>query len=201
MIAPRLPIAGMVLVLTLAACRREPPPPPAPTGPTAEELAQMRADSIARARSRQDSIAAANTAAERARAESERLAAAQRTMRTALEARIHFDYDRSEILSDSESVLREKLDILRANPEVRLRIEGHADERGSTEYNLALGSRRAESARQFLSGFGLDADRFATVSFGEERPLVSQSDEEAWAQNRRAEFIITGGGEELRPPS
>ena len=201
MIAPRLPIAGMVLVLTLAACRREPPPPPAPTGPTAEELAQMRADSIARARSRQDSIAAANTAAERARAESERLAAAQRTMRTALEARIHFDYDRSEILSDSESVLREKLDILRANPEVRLRIEGHADERGSTEYNLALGSRRAESARQFLSGFGLDADRFATVSFGEERPLVSQSDEEAWAQNRRAEFIITDGGEELRPPS
>ena len=201
MIAPRLPIAGMVLVLTLAACRREPPPPPAPTGPTAEELAQMRADSIARARSRQDSIAAANTAAERARAESARLAAAQRTMRTALEARIHFDYDRSEILSDSESVLREKLDILRANPEVRLRIEGHADERGSTEYNLALGSRRAESARQFLSGFGLDADRFATVSFGEERPLVSQSDEEAWAQNRRAEFIITDGGEELRPPS
>jgi peptidoglycan-associated lipoprotein len=201
MIAPRLPIAGMVLVLTLAACRREPPPPPAPTGPTAEELAQMRADSIARARSRQDSIAAANTAAERARAESERLAAAQRTMRTALEARIHFDYDRSEILSDSESVLREKLDILRVNPEVRLRIEGHADERGSTEYNLALGSRRAEGARQFLSGFGLDADRFATVSFGEERPLVSQSDEEAWAQNRRAEFIITDGGEELRPPS
>jgi len=200
MIAPRLPIAGMVLVLTMAACRREPPPPPAPTGPTAEELAEMRADSIARARTRQDSIAAANAAAERARAESERLAAAQRTMRTALEARIHFDYDRSEILSDSEPVLREKVDILRANPGVRLRIEGHADERGSTEYNLALGSRRAESARQFLSGFGLDADHFATVSFGEERPLVSQSDEEAWAQNRRAEFIITGGGGELQPP-
>ena len=133
-------------------------------------------------------------------AEAERLAAAQRTMRTALEARIHFDYDRSEILSDSEPVLSEKVDILRANPGVRLRIEGHADERGSTEYNLALGSRRAESARQFLSGFGLDADRFATVSFGEERPLVSQSDEEAWAQNRRAEFSITGGGGELQPP-
>ena len=74
-----------------------------------------------------------------------------------------------------------------------MRLEGHADERGSTEYNLALGSRRAESVRDFLSGFGISADRLMTTSFGEERPLVSSSDETSWAQNRRVEFSITGG--------
>ena len=78
-------------------------------------------------------------------------------------------------------------------PTVRLRFEGHADERGSTEYNLALGSRRAESVRDFLSGFGIMANRFTTTSFGEERPAVNRMDESAWAQNRRVEFVITGG--------
>jgi len=158
----------------------------------------MRADSVARARA--DSIATAEAAAERARAEAERLAAAQRALRTALEAMVNFDYDESEIRPDAESVLREKVDILRANPSVRLAIEGHADERGSTEYNLALGSRRAESVRTFFTGFGLDAGRFQTSSRGEEEPLVNRSDEAAWAQNRRSEFTIMGGGGDLVPP-
>ena len=94
----------------------------------------------------------------------------------------------------------EKVDILRANPNVTVRVEGHADERGSTEYNLALASRRADAVKTFFTGFGLDADRFPTVSYGEERPLVNRSDEAAWAQNRRAEFVITGGGGALTPP-
>ena len=199
MSAPRLAFAAMVLVVaTSSACRKEPPPPPAPTGPTAEELAQMRADSIARAR--QDSIAAAQAAAGRARAEAERMAAAQRAMRTTLEALVHFDYDRADIRPDAESVLREKVDILRANPGVRTTIVGHADERGSTEYNLALGARRSESVKTFFTGFGLDEDRFVTSSRGEEEPLVNRSDEAAWAQNRRAQFIITAGGAELVAP-
>ena len=199
MSAPRLAFAAMVLVVaTSSACRREPPPPPAPTGPTAEELAQMRADSIASAR--QDSIAAVQAAAERARAEAERMAAAQRAMRTTLEALVHFDYDLADIRPDAESVLREKVDILRANPGVRTTIVGHADERGSTEYNLALGARRSESVKTFFTGFGLDEDRFVTSSRGEEEPLVNRSDEAAWAQNRRAQFIITAGGAELVAP-
>ncbi len=199
MTAPRFSVAAVILVMTMAACRREPPPPPAPTGPTAEELAaQARADSIARAR--QDSIAAMQAAAERARAEADRLAGMQRGLMTTLEARVHFDYDRSDIRPDAEGALREKVDILRANPALRLRVEGHADERGSTEYNLALASRRAESVRTFFTGFGLEGDRFATVSYGEERPLVARSDEAAWAQNRRAEFVITGGGGQLQSP-
>ena len=199
MSAPRLAFAAMVLVVaTSSACRKEPPPPPAPTGPTAEELAQIRADSIASVR--QDSIAAAQAAAGRARAEAERMAAAQRAMRTTLEALVHFDYDRADIRPDAESVLREKVDILRANPGVRTTIVGHADERGSTEYNLALGARRSESVKTFFTGFGLDEDRFVTSSRGEEEPLVNRSDEAAWAQNRRAQFIITAGGAELVAP-
>ena len=76
---------------------------------------------------------------------------------------------------------------------VRLRIEGHADQRGSTEYNLALGQRRAEAVRAFLANYGIDPDRFTTVSYGKERPLVEGEDEEAWSRNRRAEFGIIGG--------
>lgn len=200
MSASRLAFAAMVFVVaTSSACSKEPPPPPpAPTGPTAEELAQMRADSIASAR--QDSIAAAQAAAGRARAEAERMAAAQLAMRTTLEVLVHFDYDRADIRTDAESVLREKVDILRANPGVRTTIVGHADERGSTEYNLALGARRSESVKTFFTGFGLDEDRFVTSSRGEEEPLVNRSDEAAWGQNRRAQFIITAGGAELVAP-
>ena len=113
---------------------------------------------------------------------------------------MNFDYDEAAITSQAEGILRPKADILRANSAVRITIQGHTDERGSTEYNLALASRRADSVRQFFTAFGLDAGRFVTVSFGEERPLVNRSDEAAWAQNRRAEFVITGGGGELTEP-
>ena len=188
----RFAIPVLVVSLALAACRRDPPPPPAPTGPTAEELARMRADSIARAEAA--ARAAAEAAAQReAEARAQRMAAARAT----LEEMVFFDYDMSEIRSDAQGVLRQKIEVLRASPQVQLRIEGHADERGSTEYNLALGSRRADSVRQFLANFGLAAGRFATVSYGEERPMVAGSSESAWARNRRAEFAITAGADQI----
>ncbi len=115
------------------------------------------------------------------------------TARETLEAVVLFEYDESDITPAAERLLRAKLPILRSSPTLRLRLEGHADERGSTAYNLALGNRRAESAREFLSGFGISGDRITTTSFGEERPAVNRSDEAAWAQNRRVEFVITGG--------
>ena len=198
MTAPRLSVAAMLMVVTLAACRRDPPPPPAPTGPTAEELARMRQDSIDAANAR--AAAEEQARRDRERADADRLAAAQRTLRTALEAMVNFEYDEADITSEAQGILREKVDILRANPAVSLRIVGHADERGSTEYNLALGARRAESVRTFFPGFGLEGGRFQTSSLGEEQPLVNRSDEAAWAQNRRAEFTITGGGGTLTPP-
>ena len=112
---------------------------------------------------------------------------------------VFFDFDMSEIRDDAAAVLRQKVAILRASPQVRLRIEGHADERGSTEYNLALGNRRAEAVRQFLTGFGLAQNRFEIVSFGEGRPLQQGSNEAAWARNRRGQFVITAGATAINP--
>jgi len=112
--------------------------------------------------------------------------------RATLEVVVRFDFDEAAITAETDQLLREKLPILRSSPGFTLRLEGHADERGSIEYNLALGSRRAESVRDFLTSQGISEDRLTTTSFGKERPLVDRSDPEAWAQNRRVEFVITG---------
>lgn len=176
---------------------------PEPQGPTPEEIEAMRQDSINAARqAREDSIRRAREAEEAAaRSEAERIRAETAAARDILEQRIHFDYDRSAITSAGEQVLMRKLGVLRANPDVRIRIAGHADERGSVEYNLALGQRRAEAAKNFLTGYGIDASRIETVSFGEDRPLVNASNDNAWAQNRRDEFTILAGGDPLRNPA
>lgn len=189
-------ISVLVAGVLLGACKKEAPPPPAPTGPTAEELERMRQDSIAEERARQDSIRAAEEA--KRRAEEERRRAIERTREMLLEM-VFFDFDKYDIRPDAERVLLEKVEILRQNSQVHVRLEGHADERGSNEYNLALGQRRAASVQQFLESYGLDAGRFTTISYGEERPLVAESNEEAWARNRRVEFIVTAGGDELVP--
>lgn len=197
MIVRRFAVPVLAATLLLAACHKAPPPPPAPTGPSEAELARMRADSIAKVRA----AAEAAAAAERAKREEEaRQRRAMAEARAALEAMVFFDFDKSEIRPDMEPILRAKVDVLRASPQVQLRIEGNADERGSTEYNLALGERRAESVRQYLVGFGLPESRFSVVSWGEERPLVQGHDEAAWAKNRRAEFVITAGANAINPP-
>jgi peptidoglycan-associated lipoprotein len=113
---------------------------------------------------------------------------------------IHFDYDKALIRGGDAAVLDQKVAILQANPALRIRISGHCDERGSDEYNLALGNRRATASKQYLVSHGIDAGRIETVSYGEERPIASGHDEEAWAQNRRDEFEILSGGENLKQP-
>ena len=117
-----------------------------------------------------------------------------------LAAMIHFDYDKANIRSNDAGTLDEKVAILQANPNLRIRIHGHCDERGSDEYNLALGNRRAQSGKQYLVSHGIDAGRIETQSWGEERPLVDGHDESAWSQNRRDEFEIIGGGDALVRP-
>ena len=166
---------------------------PAPTGPTPEELAaeQRRQDSIRAYNEEQARLLAEMEAAERENAR--RAAAARNTLMQA----VYFDYDESNIRTDTETSLRAKMEILRANPGVMLRMEGHADERGTSEYNIALGNERAESVIQFLTGFGISADRFTSVSYGEERPAMQGSNEDAWALNRRVEFVITAGGDAI----
>ena len=183
-------VTAIAATFVLSACGGSPPPPPSPMGPTQAEI-DARNDSIAAARAAEN----ARTAAEReaARREQERMNRARDQARRTLEVAVQFEYDESDITAAAERILRAKLPILRAGTTLRMRFEGHADERGSTEYNLALGSRRAESVLNFLTGFGIMANRFTTTSFGEERPAVNRSDEAAWAQNRRVVFVITSG--------
>ena len=191
-------VVPILAALVVGACSSDPPPPPAPTGPSEEELAQRRADSIAAARAEAERRAAEERAAREAEAARRR---AVDNARETLQAMVFFDYDESDIRDDAASVLRRKVEVLRASPQVQIRIEGHADERGSTEYNLALGNRRAQAVKDFLTGFGLADSRFTIVSYGEEQPLVNQSNEAAWAQNRRAEFEITAGANAINPPN
>lgn len=157
----------------------------------------------------QDSIDAANRAraeaAERARREAEARAAAEaaaalNAARAAFAMAIYFDYDKSDLRADARQALDAKLPLLRANAAVRIRISGHTDERGSDEYNIALGQRRAAAAKRYLVDNGIAADRIDVVSFGEDRPAATGSDESAHSQNRRDEFEIIVGGETLRLP-
>jgi len=190
-------------VLAGSSCGGNPPPQnTTPAVDTAAENQRIR-----------DSINAANAEAERqAAAERDRIAAQRRAdslaalaragdeVRSTLAAMIHFDLDKSNIRSGDMGALDQKVAILQANPELKIRIGGHCDERGSDEYNLALGNRRAQSAKQYLVSHGIDASRIETQSWGEERPLVDGHDENAWSQNRRDEFEVTSGGDNIHRP-
>jgi peptidoglycan-associated lipoprotein len=101
-----------------------------------------------------------------------------------------FDYDKADIRTDARDALSQTAQFLRSYPQLKVVIEGHCDERGSTEYNLALGDRRSASAKQYLVSLGIPADRMETVSYGKERPFCSASTEECWQQNRRAHIIM-----------
>jgi peptidoglycan-associated lipoprotein len=183
-------VCALVPLAALGACKKRPQTAPTPDGDTTIVTGNDGANA--------DSIRLANEAADRERAERDR-AERERVERETSGARevlteiVFFEYDSDEIGGEAEDKLRLKAAVLAANPNVRLRIEGHADQRGSTEYNLALGQRRAEAVRAFLANYGIDPDRFTTVSMGKERPLVEGDDEESWARNRRAEFAIAGG--------
>jgi peptidoglycan-associated lipoprotein len=185
--------APLLLVpLVMAGCRKKPATNPEPYTST---TVTNNGDAD---RARADSIAAANEAAARAerdRLDRERRAreAATSSAREALTAIIFFQYDSDEITADAEQKLDSKAAVMRANPGLRLRIEGHCDQRGSTEYNLALGQRRAEAVRAYLVNLGIDGSRLSTISYGEERPLEEGDSDEAMARNRRAEFTVAGG--------
>ena len=186
----RLVVAlALVAVVGITGCRRAAPEAaPAP-------VTQSTDDGSARARA--DSIAAAELA--RRQAEERELRAQMARAQEVLSNVVHFEYDSDELSADARANLDEKIRILNANPAVRIRIEGHCDERGTDEYNLVLGRRRAEQAKRYLTDRGIDASRIETMSFGRERPIAQGSGEEAWSQNRRDDFNIVAGGENLRP--
>ncbi len=151
--------------------RQETPPPP-PPAPKSD-----------------DSDRLAREAAERLRA-----------LRADIGVMINFDFDKADVRAADQANLDRKAAILGANPGVKLRISGHADERGSDEYNLALGNRRGAAAKRYLTSKGVDESRLEVVSYGEERPLDPGHTEDAWAKNRRDEFEITAGGDQLVAP-
>ncbi len=102
-----------------------------------------------------------------------------------------FDYDKSDLRDDARTALAADADWLKKNRTIQFLIEGHCDERGNSEYNLALGDRRANAAKEYLVSLGVDASRVRTVSYGKERPFCTQSTEDCWQQNRRAHFLVT----------
>ena len=114
-------------------------------------------------------------------------------LRQELGVMVYFDVAQAQIQTDGQAILDRKVAILNANPAVRIRITGACDERGSDQYNEALGERRAAAVKQYLTGKGIDVARLDQVSNGEKDPVDSGSDEAAWAQNRRAEFVIVSG--------
>ena len=103
---------------------------------------------------------------------------------------IYFDFDKSNIKQDQRSRLEKNAGFLKQNPAVKIRIEGNCDERGTSEYNMALGERRALSAKTYLENLGVHGDRLHAISYGEEKPLLHGHDEFSWAQNRRDDFIL-----------
>jgi len=103
---------------------------------------------------------------------------------------VFFDFDRYDLSADARGVLRSNADWLKSNPSVRIDIEGHCDERGTNEYNLALGAKRAQAAREYLVSLGIAPGRLTTTSYGEEIPVCQAHSEDCWQQNRRARFVI-----------
>jgi peptidoglycan-associated lipoprotein len=199
-------VLALASVVAMDGCRGSPPPPPPEPAVDTAALRRAREDSIrmeqeraeaaaaeARRRAAQDSIDRARAAEESARRDSEML-------RSTIATAIGFDFDRSDLRDDAKATLDAKIPILLANSNVTIRVAGHADERGSSEYNLALGQRRAAAAKRYLVERGVAEARIETTSFGEERGVCTDSNEGCWSQNRRDEFEITAGGPMLTRP-
>src|SRR5512135_792842 len=181
-----LVLMGFGVALVAACAKKAPEVAPAPQ-PNADSLAaaeRARADSIAADSARRAQEEAERIARQRAADSAAAVAAAAAEVRNTLVAMIHFDFDKSNIRPDDAAALDQKVAILTANPELRIRISGHCDERGSDEYNLALGNRRSTAAKSYLVSHGIDASRIETASYGEERPVAMGHDEASWAQNR-----------------
>jgi peptidoglycan-associated lipoprotein len=186
----RLGVMALMVVATLAAChKKKPAEQPTPTTqPGTSTTPTTTRDTAAENAAAREAVAreAASRVTEAAKA--------------TLTEMIFFEYDQADISAEAQDVLNKKVAILRANPNVTLRVDGHADERGTVEYNLALSLRRANAVRDYMTGFGIDVSRLEVTGFGEERPLDPSSGESAWAKNRRAEFQVTRGGDNMVAP-
>ena len=163
-----LKFAAMASVVLIAGCTTKPQataeaPPPASTGPMTTET--------------QSSI----------------VAGSEQDLKVNVGDTVHFDYNAFAVKEDDKTTLQRQAAWLQKYPAVRVTVEGHCDERGTREYNLALGARRANSVKEYLVSLGVSSARVDTISYGKERPICTESDESCWAQNRRGVTTITGG--------
>ena len=179
-----LVVLALATVATLAACGKKtppapPPPPPAPVAPEAPPPAPPPPP--------RPEVAPVVDEYARIRAMS-----AEDIEKSGLLAEVHFDFDKADIREADRAVLAKNADALKRFDFLRVTVEGHCDERGTVEYNLALGERRAKAAYDYLVSLGVPAERLKTVSYGKEVPVCTQSTEECWQRNRRAHFTVTG---------
>jgi peptidoglycan-associated lipoprotein len=174
---------------SMEGCRKkvEPEPTPVATTDDGAAAARRRADSLAAladAQRRADSLAAAQAAAARD------AAGAQGELKNVLAQRVYFDYDKDQLRDDATALLDAKAAVLQANPTITLIVTGHTDERGTAEYNLALGQRRAAQVKRYLVSRGVADGRLTTQSLGDSQPAATGTDEAAYQQNRRDEFDV-----------
>ncbi len=185
----RLLVAAGLLVgsLALYGCPKRPDvvqAPPAPAGPAAAAPAPSTAQPAPEVK-----VAPPATQAQPAPAAPQQQAGAP--VASPLKD-VFYDFDKSNIRDDQKAALNDDVAWLKANTGAKVLVEGHCDERGTAEYNLALGERRAKTAKDYLIAAGITADRISTISYGKERPFVLGHDESAWKWNRRAHFVLQG---------
>jgi len=200
--------AGIAALAFAAACSSNPKPVA-----MAQPQPAQNADSALRAQAHRDSLLAAARADSIAKAEQamshadsvrsevmrETVDASKDVTNTGLDAadaalmarQVHFDYNKADLRSADVQLLQQKLGILQSHAQLAVQIAGNCDERGSDEYNMALGERRAASAKRWLTAHGIADGRIAIISYGKERPLDDGHDEAAWAKNRRDDFVVT----------
>ena len=164
-----LKVAAISFAFVLAGCETPapPPPPPAPVAAPAPVPAPAPSVIPGSLRDFQNTVGTGDT--------------------------VHFDFNKYSVLDTDKDVLKKQADWLSKFPEVKVTIEGYADERGTREYNLALGARRANAVKEFLVSVGISSARVETISYGKEKPICTDSTEECWAQNRRGLTSITSG--------
>jgi len=192
-------IVFLCLGLILSGCPKKAVMKEQPTTKTAEELAaeKERARIEAEKREREAKEAARLKEEEAKRKEFEQSLVAKKTpgiegeiLESKLLKDVHFDFDKYDIRPGDAETLKENAGWLKKYPKMKIQIEGHCDERGTTEYNLALGERRANSTKRYLLSLGIPDNLISTISYGKERPFDPSHNEEAWAKNRRAHFVI-----------
>lgn len=182
-------VLAIVSCLFFVSCAKKPAPVEPEPEIVQEEVIDTSADQDAEELARQEELAREEALREEElRLQKERELAQQKEM--FINEDIHFDYNDSTIRPDAQEILKRKAMWMQENTDATIVIEGHCDERGSAEYNLALGDRRAESVKTFLTDMGIDASRMSTISYGEEMPIDQGNNEAAWAKNRRAHLTI-----------